>query len=193
MRPRLILASICLALGPSLQAADEDGHFAIKGIGISTCESFVEARKTQSPQYFQFGGWMNGYLSAANSYEEATFDLAPWQSTSMLASSLADFCERHPQLQFVRAVARLLNALGPDRLQRQSELVELQVAEASVFLYRETLRLAQQALIERRHLRGSPSGEFDIATRQAFQHFQESAGLEVTGLPDQVTLAELFR
>ena len=193
MHLRLFIFLSLLAFGSSLDAADADNQFAIKGIGLSTCESFVEARKTQTPQYFQFGGWMNGFLSAANRYEKDTFDLVPWQSTGMLAASLADFCERHPQLQFVRAVALLLNTLGPDRLQSQSELVEAKTGETSVFIYGATLQRAQQILVERGHLRGAPSGELDIATQQALKRFQEANSLEATGLPDQATLAVLFQ
>ena len=176
-----------------LQAADENNQFAIKGIGLSNCESFVEARKTQSPQYFQFGGWMNGYLSATNRYEKNTFDLVSWQSTGMLATSLATFCERNPEVQFVRAVALLVNTLGQDRLQSQSELIEAKVGETSVFIYRTTLQRAQERLAELRQLEGAPSGEFDAATQQALQRFQEEAALEVSGLPDQTTLARLFQ
>jgi len=182
-----------LSCGSILQAADENNQFAIKGIGLSTCESFVEARKTQSPQYFQFGGWMNGYLSATNRYEKTTFDVVSWQSTGMLAASLATFCERNPEVQFVRAVALMVNTLGQDRLQNYSELIEAQVGEASVVIYRATLQRAQERLVERRHLEGAPSGEFDAATQQGFRRFQEEAELEVRRLPDQPTLARLFQ
>ena len=176
-----------------LHAADENQQFAIKGIGLSNCKSFVEAREHQSPQYFQFGGWMNGYLSAANRYEQDTFDLVPWQSTGMLTASLADFCERNPGLQFVRAVALLLNTLGPDRLQVESDLIDAKVGETSVVIYRATLQRAQKKLVEQQHLVGEPSGEFDDATRQALLGFQEASGLEPTGLPDQATLLQLFK
>ena len=53
-----------LACCAGAQAADKNGQFAIKGVGLQTCQEFVSARETQSPQYFKFGGWMNGYLSA---------------------------------------------------------------------------------------------------------------------------------
>jgi hypothetical protein len=182
-----------LACGSIIQAADEENRFAIKGIGLSTCASFVEARKAQSHQYFQFGGWMNGYLSATNRYEKNTFDVVSWQSTGVLAASLAGFCERNPEVQFVRAVVFLINTLGQDRLQNHSELIEAKVGEASVVIYRATLQRAQERLVELHHLDGSPSGEFDAPTQQAFRRFQEEAALEVSGLPDQLTLAKLFQ
>lgn len=182
-----------LFCGAILQAADKNNKFAIKGIGRSTCESFVEARKTQSPQYFQFGGWMNGYISATNRYEANTFDVASWQSTGLLTASLANFCERNPEMQFVRAVAFLVNTLGKDRLQSQSELIEAKVGEMSIFVYRATLQRAQERLADRNHFDGVPSGEFDTATQRAFKSFQEENELEVTGLPDQATLAKLLK
>jgi hypothetical protein len=189
---RIILSLGILLSCAIVQAADESNQFAIKGMGLHTCESFVEARKAQSPRYFQFGGWMNGYISAANRYENHTFDLVSWHSTGMLSTALANFCEQNPQLQFARAVALLLNSLGPDRLQSQSELIEAKVGEKSVFLYRATLLRAQQSLVDQRHMEGTPDGEFDAPSREAFQSFQRASGLEETGLPDQATLAKLF-
>ncbi len=190
---RNLLFLTLLSCGSVLQAADENDQFAIKGIGVSTCESFVEARRTQSPQYFQFGGWMNGYLSATNRYEKNTFDLVSWQSTGALAASLAAFCERNAEVQFVRAVAVLVNTLGGDRLESHSELIEATVGETSVFIYAATLQRAQASLAERNYLDGTPTGEFDAATLQAFRRFQEEVGLESSGLPDLATLARLFR
>ena len=48
-------------------------------------------------QYFQYGGWLNGYLSATNRYESRTFDVVSWQTTGVLAGWLARFCERNPR------------------------------------------------------------------------------------------------
>jgi len=45
-----------LAWCSGVVASVDDGQFAIKGMGLATCERFVEARSAQSREYFQFGG-----------------------------------------------------------------------------------------------------------------------------------------
>ena len=136
---------------------------------------------------------MKGYLSATNRYEQTTFDLAPWQSSGVLSALLAGFCERYPDAQFVRALAMLVNALGPDRLTIRSEVIELGAGKATTYIYVDTLRRAQQALAQKALYRGEISGTLDTATREAFKRFQQEAGLDATGIPDQATLARLLQ
>ena len=175
-----------------LPAADENGQFAIKGMGLATCGRFLEARAAQSPEYFQFGGWINGYLSATNRYEQQTFDVAPWQSTGLLAAWLERFCENDPDVPFVRAVTMMVNALGKTRLTTQSNRIEVRVEDKTVYLYESTLRRVQERLVERGHYEGTPTGQFDPPTEAALRAFQRATGLQPTGLPDQATLAKLL-
>lgn len=181
-----------LAWSSVLPAADDNGQFAIKGMGPATCQRFVAARNAQSREYFQFGGWINGYLSATNRYEQQTFDVVPWQSTGLLAGWLARFCQRNPDAPFVRAVAMMVNTLGKERLTARSELVEAQVGDQVVYIYESILRRVQERLSERGHYTGAATGNFDSQTREALERFQREAGLKLTGLPDQPTLAKLL-
>jgi len=50
-------------------AADKGDRFAALGAGIASCSRFLEARNSQSKEYFLFGGWIDGYLSAHNQLE----------------------------------------------------------------------------------------------------------------------------
>jgi murein L,D-transpeptidase YcbB/YkuD len=182
-----------LAWCSATQAADENGQFAIKGMGLLPCQDYVQARKEQTPQYFQFGGWMEGYLSATNRYEKDTFDLTPWQTSGVLASWLESFCERNPEVQFVRAVATLVNVLGKDRLTTRSELVEFEANGGTHSVYASTLRRAQQELVKRGLSKDTMSGKLDEETVAALRRFQAESGLEATGLPDPATLARLLQ
>ncbi len=192
MRLRNLTILSLLAWCSPTPATDDNGQFAIKGMGLVTCERFVEARDAQSREYFQFGGWINGYLTATNRYEQQTFDVVPWQSTGLLAGWLARFCERNPDVPFVQAVAMMVNTLGKERLTTRSERVEAQIGETRVYIYESTLRLVQERLSERGHYEGAATGNFDTQTRAALERFQREAGLKPTGLPDQPTLAKLF-
>ena len=187
----LAILSLMACCSP-VAAVDEDREFAIKGLGLANCERFVEARNAQSREYFRFGGWINGYLSATNRYEGQTFDVAPWQSTGLLAGWLARFCENNPDVPFVRAMAMMVNALGKERLTTRSERVEARVGDATVHVYESVLRRVQERLSEEGHYEGAATGNFDNQTQDALERFQRDAGLEPTGLPDQATLAKLL-
>ena len=188
-----LLAALCLQL-PSAHGADADGRFAIKGYGRMTCATFIEERTAKTPDYLRFGGWLNGYLTASNRYEPNTFDLASWQGSAIMTAWLASWCQARPGEPFVTAVARLVNRLGGDRLQVESELVAIEDDEATLpSLYKATLERAQRGLIALGHLAGEPSGVLDEATRKALGVFQHEAGLLETSLPDQQTLAALLQ
>ncbi len=193
MRLHALLVVSLLATCPLAQGADANGQFAIKGAGLLSCKDFVQARKDRTPQYLQFGGWMEGYLSATNRYEGDTFDLVPWQSSAVLATWLTSFCERNPEVQFVRAVAALANTLGPTRLTTRSEALGFEGGETTGYIYADTLRRAQQRLVDLGLLKGTVSGSLDEGTRAALRRFQGASALDPTGLPDQATLAKLLQ
>lgn len=178
---------------PSSRGADVNDQFAIKGIGLRPCGDYVQARRGQTPQYFQFGGWMEGYLTASNRFEEETFDLAPWQSSGVLAAWLQRFCERNPDAEFVRAVGALINALGQDRLQLRSELLEFEVGGETGYIYTEVLRRAQRSLAARGLYQGPVDGALSAETQRALRQFQRQADLEETGVPEQETLVKLLQ
>ena len=186
------LIILSLAWWAPAHAADENSQFAIKGMGLATCERFVEARTNQSDQYFQFGGWLNGYLSALNRYEAQTFDIAPWQSTGMLSVWLANFCEKNPDVQFIRAVTLIVNTLGEQRLTTRSDRIEARDDEAIIIIYEATLRDVQERLTELDYYGEPINGQFDLQTREALEKYQQDLGLRETGLPDQATLLKLF-
>ena len=172
--------------------ADDKGQFAIKGVGLATCERFLEARESQSNEYFRFGGWISGYLSATNRYEAETFDLAPWQSTGLLAGWLARVCEDNRKISFVRAMAVLVNSLGSERLKSRSNRVEARVGDQVIQLYEATLRQVQKRLSVSGYYEGESSGQFDQRTREALERYQRETGLQPTGLPDQASLSRLL-
>ena len=175
-----------------IPAADDNGQFAIKGLGLANCGRFVEARNSQSREYFQFGGWINGYLSATNRYEKQTFDIAPWQHTGLLAGWLMRFCQDNPEVPFVRAMAIMVNTLGKERLTMRSDLVEAHAEDAAINIYETILQRVQERLSELGRYKGAPSGKFDSQTQSAIRGFQRASGLQPTGLPDQSTLAKLL-
>jgi hypothetical protein len=193
----VVLAGLIAGTAPGAPAlaADEEGLFAVRGAGIADCTQYLEAREARSQQYFQFGGWMNGYLTGLNRFEEGTFDLVPWQNADFLASALANYCSQNPDQSFHNAVVLLAETLKPQRIESRSERVEIPVEgeEQPLRMYRTTLQRVQAALNEEGYDAGPADGEFGEATAQALRALQQDTdGLEVTGVPDQGTLLRLF-
>lgn len=190
-RPMFVCA--LLAIAAAAHAADEQGRFAIKDIGLATCADYLQARQAKSPDYFRFGGWVGGYLTATNRYERDTFDLAPWQTIGMLTSWLADLCEKNPHTPFVRAVTALANRLSEHRLRTHSELLTLTAGQHSTPVYAEVLMQVQRQLQGLGYKGIEPNAHFDPPTRAAMESYQRAQALEPTGLPDPATLSKLLR
>ena len=173
--------------------ASKSGKFAVRDVGRETCERFVAARSERSELYGLFRGWIAGYLTAYNSMAEDTLDIAPWQTTELLAGLLDNYCKKNPQISFVRAVNGLINSLKPKRLRGGPENVEAKSGDRSITVYRAIMRRAQQNLAERGFYESAVDGLYGKASRDAFEAFQRDKGITVTGLPDQETLYRLFR
>jgi len=191
----LTAAALIGLLAQGAQAADADGAFAVKGVGLTRCSDFVAAfREGNNERAAMYVGWLDGFLTASNQNREETFDLAPWRNTRTLITMLGSFCDQNADMRFGEATARLAGSLGQDRLVSRSELMPIEGdGEERVVIYKEALRRAQAALAALGLFEGDISGEFDDATRAALETFQTERELPVSGLPDQRTLHTLFR
>jgi len=184
------LLAACL-LAPAL-AADREGHFMVKGGGRASCQTFLEAQQTRNQEFVSLAGWLDGYLTGLNQSEADTYDLAPWQGTELLLAAISGQCRRDPSQTFHAAAFRVVESLRAARLIERSELVSATVGGQSVVLYREVVRRIQQRLKLRGLYAAEPAGDYDSATIEAMKAFQAEKGLPVTGLPDQVSLANLL-
>lgn len=192
MRNHALAASFLLLVFGPVHGADSDGRFMVKGAGTATCADFVAAHAERRPELPAYTGWIEGYLSAVNRYETETYDLAPWQSTELLAGSMLRYCERNPAQNFHEAAARLTRELRSARLRQHSDIVQARAGDATLLLYADTLTQVQHRLREHGHAQVQANGAFDEATRLALAEFQRENELTPTGLPDQPTLARLL-
>ena len=190
LRVCLLLFSCSLSLGA--WSADSDNKFAAVGAGVASCERYLQAREKQSDEYFLFGGWIDGYFSARNQFEPDTYTLLPWQSVDVLAGFLTDYCRKHPELAFQRAVMIMAEALRPARLQSRSERVQITVGQIKGEFFAETIERMERKLAQHDLLAGSPDEQFDEETVSALSKFQRVKQLAETGFPDQLTLYKLF-
>lgn len=181
------------AAAVAAQAADPDGHFAIKGAGGGTCAQFSSAREQDARDYYVYAGWIDGYVTGLNELNRDTYDLSPWGTTEMLAGMVDGYCRKSPDLSFHVAVRRLMQVLAADRLETRSPIVRVEHGGRGIALYEATLRRVQKVLAEKGLYQGKVDGSYDAGTREALERFQRAEGLTPSGLPDQMTLLALFR
>jgi hypothetical protein len=190
---RALFAVALLASAPSFAlAADAGGSFAVRGAGSAPCAKFTKDKAAGSRDFYVFAGWLDGYLSAANQMREATYDLAPWQTTELLLRLLDDYCAQHPQVGFSLAARRLTEALDGQKLAEASELRRIEHKGRFTLIYADVLMRAQQRLKELGLFTGATDGAYGPQTREAIERFQSDRKFEATGLPDQRTLAALL-
>jgi hypothetical protein len=189
-RSRLLPALLLLAC--TAHAADEAGQFMVKGGGRATCEAFLVAQQARDQEFVSLAGWVDGYLSALNQSEDDTYDIAPWQGTELLLAAISGQCRKDPSQTFHAAAFRITESMRAARLTTRSPLVKATVGDQAVVMYQAVVVRIQQRLALRGLFDAEATGEYDAATIEAMKAFQAERKLPVTGLPDQVTLANLL-
>lgn len=189
------LAAVLLCTAPA-HAVDVSGAHRTRGVGQFSCAQFIEAKASDATLYRTFGGWIDGFISAVNFYEERTFDIAPWQSTDVIAEGLAAYCAKNADLPFEEAVKRLIEDLSSQRLVEASKLLlveeRLNGKDIRLPVYTAIIERAQTRLKTLGYYEAEVTGAFDAPTRAALKRFQKRSSRPQTGLPDQVTLLLLF-
>lgn len=187
------LIGIMLLSGSHLVgAADTEGRFALKGMGVASCEQFVLAESARTEEYAGFLHWLDGYGSALNAVSTNTFDVASWRSSGLVAQIIKRNCEGRPGVKFGVIAQRVYRRLADRALTRASGFVPVGEGEERFLVYRATIEAVQRRLTDMGFGKVEVSGRYDGATRDAVSAFQQQAGLPVSALPDQVTLWKLF-
>ena len=189
----LVLVTLFWLSPGTVLAADADGAFAVKGVGLTRCSDFVASVQGKDRNRIAlYVGWVGGFMTASNQSNKETFDLTPWQDLRTLSSALMTICDKNADMRFVEAVTRLAIYLRKDRVVSRTERVAIPDGEKKLYVYKETVRRMQAALAERGLFTGDVNGEFDESTRTALESFQSEKKLPVNGVPDQRTLYSLF-
>lgn len=191
-RKQLMLLVLMVLQVAGVRAADEAGRFAVRNAGMSTCDKFLEEKEKRSPALNLYMGWIDGYISAANQFTKENFDLIAWGNTPFLATLLENHCRNHPVERFYVAVNKLVASLSSGRLKTHSELIETRHQDKKTYLYQSVLLDVQQRLKNEGHYTGAPDGVFDDETRLALEKYQKAKNIQVTGLPDQLTLYLIY-
>ncbi|GGY43544.1 peptidoglycan-binding domain-containing protein [Parvularcula lutaonensis] len=189
----LLAATAISAAGISgAQAGDAEGRYAVKGIGLMPCQTFVQAAQAgQGPEVALAMSWLSGYLTAANMLLDGTYDLVSWQNEAILANALVQTCAALPDQPLAVAATQVIRTLGPDRVATAEQPERIVVGDNQTALYPSVVRKLQQALKDAGQ-NVTVDGDFGPGTRTAITAYQNARGIEATGFPDPVTLISLF-
>ena len=166
-------------------ASDTSGRYSVKGIGVVSCSTFVDAKDNKKPSYFQFGGWIEGFISASNKHLSQTYDISPWQTTETIATIVYTACKKSPEAKFAGVVNEIVTQLSPTALKEHSKLISLSHGKYSLELPEAIYMQVQSRLKNLGFLKEKAS---ENTTKNALMQFQRENDLPVTGLPDQYTL-----
>ena len=189
----LLIFGLAILMAASIAwSADRNGQFMVKGAGVSRCEQFTAAVTSRGPEFYVYAGWIDGYLSGMNRYENNVFDLVSWHSTEVLMAALSKVCSQDPQLGFHQAVNQLAHTLRRTAITDKDTLVTIKNDRHGVVVYEQIVKRVQHRLKQRGFDTVEVNGDYDADTRAAVLQFQANKGLEQTGIPDQLTLSSLL-
>lgn len=175
-------------------AATTEGLFAARGIGAQTCEAIADPDEDQRDATIaSLSVWISGYVSHANRATPDRFDVSPIVDNRVLAAMVTQFCAQNPNELIETVFASVLDMTALGGQSSASELIQLSNGEISTTLRANAMVNVQQALADLDLVSQSDvDGAYGPKTRDALSAFQEQRSLQVTGLPDPVTLLNLF-
>ena len=186
---RILMISAALAVmsGPAF-AGDKDGQYRSKGLGLESCQRYLNGAAKKTGFYTLSLSWLNGYLTAYNRITPSTYDVAGNLTLPQLAKSLEGYCKSNPRQTLVSAIGRLTSALEPRKFASRADAAKRSPTRVS----RATMRKAQEALKKAGLYKGSIDGLAGRGTETAVAAFQQLNRLPVTGQLDKPTQARLF-
>ena len=177
----------------SAHATDANQAYALRGVGMLLCESYLQAMEKKSSTWYMIGGWLDGYVTATNKHAPDTYDALSFESTDLVASVLASHCKGHPKDPIAAVLNAMLAKFQDDRVRTRSPRVKGQVGDQEFVMYAEVLQRVQDRLSALGLYQGEREPQFGEKTREALTAFQRNNDLQPTGLPDQFTLWRLLR
>ena len=186
----ITLALLNVLLIAPASSEDISGQFAIKGIGKLSCREFIEAKDNGESSYLQFGGWIEGFLSASNKHLNQTYDIAPWQTTETIATIAYTACKKNQDAGFAGVINEVSRHLIEGALNERSETIRLSRGKYSVSLPTKVHQNAKKRLKSLGFLQDTTS---ELEVQDALLRYQISKNLPQTGLPDQYTLWNLLK
>lgn len=189
---KFFVISFLLAFSVVGYSADIENRFMAKGAGLASCDRFLNATELKNNEYYNYGGWIEGFITAFNQLRPETFDVAPWQSADYLIAVVAEYCKKNENASFYQATAYVVKALDSQRLKNHTPLLTIRVGDKSMLIHEEILVSTQKTLFEAGLYDKKSYGTFDKETEIALKKYQQKNLIKQSGLPDHATLVKLF-
>ncbi len=186
-------AVACLAAAPALRAADEAGHFSVRGAGLLSCKAYAMERASESPTYLMVAGWVDGYITGINQYATATYDATSFETTELIMVLLDQHCADHPGDGVFAVINTLMGRMNGSRMISRSAMEKVEVGDYQAHLYVTVIERVQGRLADLGYFHGPVTGRWDEGTTVALKGYQADSELQSTGFPDQKTLWQLLR
>ncbi len=172
--------------------ASAQSAVAVETLGARPCETLLEAQQNDEDLYRAFGMWIGGFLTAANAYEDDTFDLTPWQPIEYITAQVTSGCRSNPEATVAQTMNSYVGFLRNQRLTQPSKLVRVQANDNALFIYETVLAQIRDKLTAQGFTITDPENTYRQTFGQAILAYQRRENLSVTGLPDVPTLAKLL-
>ncbi len=181
---RIFLAILAGCAASVVCAKDQNGMFAVKGVGVLDCESFIVAAEEGTRELAQYAGYLTGYVSAFNEVHPDTFDLLPWQHVDTLMLLMLQRCRRDPQMNFGSAVSGMARFFDQYKLSSVADRIRVGPGDDGIELYEPVVAEIKAALVRW----GYPTQDLNASLKQ-FQRDQKLTGEDAFG---QRTLLKLL-
>ena len=113
--PALILCLSALLSSAAVSAKDIDDRFAVFGVGAQPCSDFTKARSSGGVAETAYLDWISGYLSAFNLIVPKTYNILGDREFTEALGWLDQHCATQAEENFANALAKLTEALYPER------------------------------------------------------------------------------
>ena len=101
-------------------AADKDGNYgSTLPAKFRNCDKYLDALDAcmahHCAKQIIYSTWLNGYVTAYNTYVNDTYNILGKRDLSSLNYWLANYCKKNPNISFDTAVENLMIKLAPER------------------------------------------------------------------------------
>ena len=100
-------------------SSDAKGNYVALGFGLESCQTFLQARSNGLDLPYRH--WLTGYLTAVNKLTKDTVDIRGTTDSDGMLGLLEQYCIKHRQHSFSRAVEFLVTDLYPKRRTHMSQ------------------------------------------------------------------------
>jgi hypothetical protein len=118
----LVPTLFLLSMAMPVRRSDAKGNDVALGFGLESCQTFLHARSNGLDLPYRH--WLTGYLTAVNKLTKDTVDMRGTTNIDGMLRLLEQYCIKHRQHSFSRAVEALVKDLYPKRRTHMSQKYE---------------------------------------------------------------------